>query len=315
MYMRVYIVFLREGKLCLYIDEVAVGLAKSLLEDKASSSKDLVTIRGQLIDNGIMQLNSPVIGLSEYLSEVVWSNLLSEIDTYDNELKQFAANLVSQNSFSSNHLGSQISQWQEKHPNPRADLGENCLNKILSTLYLEVDTEGTESRIVLKTNRGQHITGKYLSTGTKQLLSTSIPIYKLNLSNGAVLFDEPERSLFPDIQRILVQHYVSLAPTAQFFFATHSPIIASAFEPEERFILYFDENGDVKYRKGVAPEGDDPNDILSEDFGLEELMLDKGLEAYAEHRNLAVAIRNEKDPQRKEELIVKRAKLGDSYKF
>ncbi|MGM9509459.1 AAA family ATPase [Larkinella sp. GY13] len=305
------------GCLCLYIDEAAVSSSKNLLEER-EIERDVVSKKNEvdeLFDIFDTKINTSILGLSDHPSELLWSTLLGEIDKYDNSLKQFAANLVSKNSFSRDRLINQISQWQKEHPNPRADLAENCLNQILRLFHLEVDTEGTESRLVLKTKQGEHIGGKYLSTGTKQLISTSIPIYKINVSQGVILFDEPERSLFPDIQRELITHYTSLAPTAQFFFATHSPIIASAFEPCERFILYFDENGEVKFRNGVAPEGDDPNDILSADFGLDELMLPKGLEAYDRYRKLGVEIRNEKDPKRKDELIVERAQLGDSYKF
>jgi predicted ATP-binding protein involved in virulence len=305
----------REGKLCLYIDESAVSSSKNLLEERDSADKNIVTLKEKASSFTDTKINPPIVGLSEYPSEILWSSVLGDIDSYDNDLKQFAANLVSKNSFSENRLISQISQWQKDHPNPRADLAENCLNKILRLFYLEVDTDGTESRLVLKTNQGDHISGKYLSTGAKQLLTTSIPIYKINISEGVILFDEPERSLFPDIQRELISHYTSLAPEAQFFFATHSPIVASAFEPCERFILYFDENGDVKFHNGIAPEGDDPNDILRQDFAMAELMLQKGLEAYEKYRQLAMQIRAETDEEKKNQLIVERVELGNRYNF
>ena len=305
----------RTGKLCLYVDEAAVSSSKNLLEEKDSSDRGVVTLKDQASSILETKIDTPILGLSEYPSEILWSNVLGEIDIYDNELKQFAANLVSKNSFSESRLISQISQWQKDHPNPRADLAENCLNKILQLFYLEVDTDGTESRLVLKTKQGEHISGKYLSAGAKQILTTSIPIYKINVSEGVILFDEPERSLFPDIQRELIGHYTSLAPNAQFFFATHSPIIASAFEPCERFILYFDENGEVKFHNGIAPEGDDPNDILRQDFNMADLMLQKGLEAYEEYRQLAMQIRAETNEAKKDQLIVKRLELGNRYNF
>lgn len=302
-------------KLSLYIDEAAVSSSKNLLEERLSFDKKLVTIKDQPATISNTKINDPIIGLSDYPSDVLWSHMLGEIDRYDEGLKQFAANLVSKNSFSSDRLISQITQWQKEHPNPRADLAENCLNQILDSFHLEVDTEGTESRLVLKTKQGKHIAGKYLSTGTKQLLTTSIPIYKVSIDNGVVLFDEPERSLFPDIQRKLIAHYTSLAPTAQFFFATHSPIIASAFEPCERFVLYFDENGEVNFHNGVAPEGDDPNDILRQDFNMADLMLQKGLEEYDRYRQLAMQIREETDEERKNKLIIERLELGNRYNF
>ena len=85
------------------------------------------------------------------------------------------------------------------------------------------------------------------STGTKQITDTAIPLYKLNTKHTVVLFDEPERSLYPDLQRMIIPYYTkTLAPDAQFFFATHSPIIASCFEPWEIVELEFDKNGNVQ---------------------------------------------------------------------
>ena len=185
----------------------------------------------------------------------------------------------------------------------------------MEKFFLEVDIEGTKAPIVLRTKSGTQLVYNVLSTGTKQILTTAIPVFKSQIGSGVVLFDEPERSLFPDIQRDLIKYYASLAPEAQFFFATHSPIIASAFEPCERFILYFDENGEVKFHNGVAPEGDDPNDILRQDFDMSPLMLDKGLEEYQRYLELATKIVNEPDTKRKMELIAERAAIGNKYNF
>ena len=309
------------GKIGLYIDEQAVSLAGSLLFERKTSENHLVSLYNEptqdQYDNELLKLRSSnIIGLSRQDPTLLWSYLLSDIENYDEALKQVATDLIQkQSSFSPDRLANTLRQWQAKYFNPRVDIAEKCLNLILRHFYLEVDIAGTESRIVLKTVHGFPESGRFLSTGTKQILTTAIPVYKSNIRDGIILFDEPERSLFPDIQQELVKYYTGLAPEAQFFFATHSPIIAAAFEPEERFILYFDEDGEVKYRKGVAPIGDDPNDILHDDFGLKEVMLDEGLAAYKRYRNLFVEIKSEKDPDRKKELVVEQAKLGDQYKF
>ena len=243
-----------------------------------------------------------------------WQYLLNDITNYDETTLSLASTLgrVSEREF-----GNAIQEFQKKlSQNPRIELGEKCLNQILEKFFLELNLGGSLNvPIALQTRQGVKIDSSYLSTGTRQILATAIPIYKFDTTDTVILFDEPERSLFPDIQRDLVQYYTGLAPTAQFFFATHSPIIAAAFEPCERFILDFNEDGEVVCRKGVAPIGDDPNDILSADFGMDELMNDDGLAAYERYRNMGVAIRNEQDPTRKQELIVERAKLGDSYRF
>lgn len=314
------------NKLCLYIDDSAINHAYSLTVNRNDTdlgskayvvSTDDMFLVNEKRDEIIAKMSeSKVMSLRSSDSRYLWSYLLGDIDKYDENLKKIAIDLIQKNgSFSANRLVDTLSKWQEANPNPKVDIAVNCLNPALKDFFLEVDTEGTEAPVVIKTRSGTHLTYNALSTGTKQLLATAIPIYKSQINNGVVLFDEPERSLFPDVQRGLVSYYTSLAPEAQFFFATHSPIIASAFEPCERFILYFDKNGEVNFHNGVAPEGDDPNDILSEDFGMDELMLPKGLEEYKRYRRLAVEIRNEKDAKRKDELIVERAKLGDLYRF
>jgi hypothetical protein len=44
-----------------------------------------------------------------------------------------------------------------------------------------------------------------------------------------------------------------------------------------------------------------------------ELMLQKGLEEYEKYRQLAMQIRAETDEEKKNQLIAKRAELGDRY--
>lgn len=96
--------------------------------------------------------------------------------------------------------------------------------------------------------------------------------------------------------------------------ATHSPFIAAAFEPEERFILYFDENGKVAVRRGESPIGDDPNDILTNDFQV-DYYNDFGKKAYRDYLNLRSKLSEEQEPQKKKELLIELTELGDKYNF
>ena len=97
-----------------------------------------------------------------------------------------------------------------------------------------------------------------MSTGhyyfrTKQFIFTALPLYILEPNNAVILIDEPETSLYPDIQQQIVKTYTSFGTNCQFFFATHSPIIASSFEPWEIVELEFDNEGFVQrklYYKG-----------------------------------------------------------------
>ncbi|MBO0930664.1 AAA family ATPase [Fibrella aquatilis] len=317
---------LETNKLCICLRESIAREADAFLADQSEApqffsdfvktttqiEREKEALKKRLRDAG----DRKVISLGDMNSLSIWQYLLEDISDFD-EVSLVLFNELIKNIEDPSAVA-QTAQIQERirsKENPRNKLYDNCLKSVLDNFFLEIDPNYAKVPIALQTKQGVKINGGSLSTGTRQLLATSIPIYKFDTTDTIILFDEPERSLFPDIQRQLIKHYTSLAPKAQFFFATHSPIIAASFEPEERFILHFDEEGNVKCRKGVAPIGDDPNDILSEDFGLNELMLDEGLEAYAQYRNLFVKIKNEQDQNRKNKLIAEQAHLGNKYNF
>ena len=89
-----------------------------------------------------------------------------------------------------------------------------------------------------------------LSTGTKNLLSTFIPLKIYKPKDSMILIDEPEISFYPDIQTQLTQLYTEVGINNQLIIATHSPLIASSFEPWEIVELKFDKNNQV-YRDFV----------------------------------------------------------------
>jgi predicted ATPase len=210
----------------------------------------------------------------------------------------------------------EFTKWKIANPNPRAIISEK-LNPILSKFNLKVDGDFTNNgALKITTLQGKNIEIPWGSTGTRQILLSVIPLFFMETTNKIILFDEPERSLFPDIQRTLINYYTELAPEAQFFFATHSPIIASQFEPCERFILSFDEEtGFVKAQNGIAPEGDDPNDLLSKDFGMRNLMGEKGMAAWERFVELRMLIREEKESTKKENLMKEYLTLQSDYNF
>lgn len=140
------------------------------------------------------------------------------------------------------------------------------------------------------------------------------PLFEIETSQSLILIDEPERSLFPDIQVELISNYQKIAPNAQLIIATHSPFIASSFEPEERFVLYFDKEGTVQVKNGISPIGDDPNDILNNDFNV-DYYNEFGKNAYKEYLSLKQSINNEKDLNKKNLLLQSLVKLGDKYNF
>ncbi|TAE34433.1 MAG: hypothetical protein EAZ91_00425 [Cytophagales bacterium] len=309
-------------KLCLYMKDSVSREADAFLFNQKESRQtfsDFVKTDIQLEkekstqDERINATGSKkIVSLGDMQSLTAWQFLLRDIDNYDEATVTQITSII-QNT-PKDKVTEELQRWVDS--DPRIKLAEECLNPILSKFFLEIDdSEKGKIPVTLRTNRGVKIPNNILSTGTRQLLATAIPIYKFDTNGTVILFDEPERSLFPDIQRGLVKYYTGLAPEAQFFFATHSPIIAAAFEPCERFILYFDENGEVNYRKGEAPIGDDPNDVLRKDFWMNPLMHEEGLAAYRKYLDLATRIRNEMDEDKKNQLIVERLELGNLYNF
>jgi hypothetical protein len=116
------------------------------------------------------------------------------------------------------------------------------------------------------------------------------------------------------MQMDLMDYYQNIAPEAQFIVATHSPFIAASFEPEERFILSFNEEGKVVVRRGISPIGDDPNDMLRNDFGVNYINK-HGEDAYKKYIDLKQLVANETNPNKKKELLLETVKLGDTYNF
>lgn len=137
-------------------------------------------------------------------------------------------------------------KWMADNPSPLKILAEKCLDPILYNIGLKTKTDIDKGAILnlgfieLLTLCGVVVPYDFWSTGTRQLVQTMIPLYQLKPKNAIILVDEPERSLYPDIQKSIIDTYIKLAPENQFFFATHSPIIASAFEPWEIVELKFD---------------------------------------------------------------------------
>ena len=245
----------------------------------------------------------------------IWLHLLVDYLNYRKNFTQKMSELIHTGFINDvNKLSSEFNKWQKDNPN-RLESFAKEFNNILKHLNLEVDLVNTQYSVPIKNKRiDEIIPFQDTSTGTKQLLLTSLPLYSLETKDSIILIDEPERSLYPDMQMDLMDHYQKLAPDAQFIVATHSPFIAAAFEPEERFILYFDEEGKVAVRRGESPIGDDPNDILHNDFGINYINK-YGQEKHQEYIDLKQKIYFEKDEKKKKIIAEKLEKLGEEYNF
>jgi len=208
-------------------------------------------------------------------------------------------------------------------------------NKILDKAGLIFDIEKIKSPNVLTENLKAYIKLKRensledtiipynkLSTGIRNFIFKIGHIYSLyfnrKIERGFLLVDEPENSLFPDFLYDLIDEvYCKIIENqnTQFFVSTHNPIIAAQFEPYERIILDFDDEGFVFAKKGTVPVGDDPNDILFKDFGMRSIYTKKGLEKWEEFIELKVKIRHTTDIEEKNKLIEQYAEIGRTYNF
>ncbi|UUW09576.1 AAA family ATPase [Flavobacterium plurextorum] len=338
----------RQKKDCIYYKGVEYkhtpkisGLTNELIS--SSDKKDVVFFKANLISDKNLEIftKSPIDLIEKHgsqLSEIeidfqsrekygilfddnanleIWLFLLMEILNYRKDFTQKISELIHGIKTGSEEylkLGSKVQKWQQENPNKLQSFAEK-INPILEKLNLEVDLVNTEYSIPIKNKKTEEIISiENTSTGTKGLLLSLFPLFQLNTIDSIILIDEPERSLYPDMQMDLMDTYQKLAPDAQFIIATHSPFVAASFEPDERFILYFDNEGKVAVRRGSSPIGDDPNDMLKNDFGV-NYYNKHGEEAYQKYISLKQEMATETDPKRKKELLLEIVKLGDTYNF
>ena len=204
-------------------------------------------------------------------------------------------------------------KWLSQNPDPVKVIADKCLDPIIDRLGLKVNLDISRKSIrelgfiELITKDGKDVPEDFWSTGTWQLVQTIIPLYQLRPANAVILMDEPERSLYPDYQTTIIDTYINLAPGSQFFFATHSPLIASCFEPWEVIELKFDPENRFVFQD-LHYEGEnhvdnykyDPqylrwDSILQRIFDLEEEGSNKRIAALKALTELDAQIEKEKD--------------------
>ena len=220
------------------------------------------------------------------------------------------------------------SEFDEKNPDilkEIADLWEPILEK--AGLYFDYEeasipvqlTDNLEAYVKVRSNSNVPIPYAELSTGIRNFIFRLGHLFTIFRhrpnSPGIVLVDEPENSLYPDFLFDLIGFYEKAAPNAQLFFATHSPIVAAQFKPEERFILEFDDSHQVTVRRGITPEGDDPNDILVKDFAVRTLYGPKALEQWKRFRDLERLITESADSRKRKQLLQEYLNIGRDYNF
>ncbi len=220
------------------------------LENGASKVEEPSTLDDSRIDSILYKIDKESL-------EKTWQEYSEKIKNHKNESINFRLKLIDNKT---ENINQELEKWKEKNPNPIEIIANECLDVFLNRFHLAVKTEIDDVRekdiLPIKSlNNNTIVSYEKLSTGTKQIIYTAFPIYQLLKPDSIVLMDEPENSLYPDIQKEIIDYYTSFdkEKKSQFFFATHSPIIASSFEPWEIVELKFDSNGKVfrdKYYEG-----------------------------------------------------------------
>lgn len=91
--------------------------------------------------------------------------------------------------------------------------------------------KGIEMEDVVFGNIENAISSEKLSAGEKQMLS--FLCYNTFSKNKLIFIDEPELSLHPDWQRLLIPTLLKQGNNNQFFIATHSPFIYTKYSDKE----------------------------------------------------------------------------------
>jgi ABC-type lipoprotein export system ATPase subunit len=240
-----------------------------------------------------------VIDFGEYNLGDVWNIVLSKIQDYqESELKirQEVSKIVEDHSndiAAIQRAVSKLEHFRKKEFNPLAEIANDCLDPLLKHFNLrvkrELDIQKKEDLgfIKIENYKGNVIPQNLLSTGTKQVIFSAAPLFLLKPEGALILYDEPERSLYPSIQKFITDYYVSLTKDSQFFFATHSPIIASSFEPWEIVELKFNSKGEV-YQELYYPKAKErhvDNYTIIPSYLTYDLMLNKVFDLTETHSN------------------------------
>jgi predicted ATP-dependent endonuclease of OLD family len=212
------------------------------------------------IEKGNNLNNKEIIDFSIDKVSSVWNLILEKIQKYQEQEITIRQNISKTVEQSSNDLDiiqkalKELEDWKKTEFNPIVDVAEKCLNPLLKNFKIRVKTEidfktkDDIGFIKIEDFHKNEIPHGLWSTGTKQIVLSALPLYLLKPKNTIILFDEPERSLYPDLQRIIIDYYSSLTKNCQLFYSTHSPIIASSFEPWEIVELKFNSKGKI-YRE------------------------------------------------------------------
>jgi predicted ATP-dependent endonuclease of OLD family len=241
--------------------EYALKIAKAFEIDKSEKLIYFPTNLKYDLKKEQKPITNPSKKLFDFSKESVyelWESIIEKVTKYqEQELKirqeiSIAAETGDKDAIQKEVI--KLKEWEVNNLNPVNDLADNCIDKLIKHFSLRVkrDLEFQKKEdigfIKIENYDGAEVPYISWSTGTKQVILSALPLYLLKPKNSTILFDEPETSLYPDLQRVIIDYYSDFTKDSQFFYATHSPIIASSFEPWEIVELKFNDKGHV-YRE------------------------------------------------------------------
>ncbi len=238
---------------------------KSSIEDKYLRTKNIPKILKNMKKKNF--LRKFIININEENNS--WELLKELIDGYDIEktkhTKQLSNKLLNDDSYSKSDYRNDMTLWEKENENVLEKIARDInmiIQKFNLELYINEDTQSYEELIIKDLSNNTIIEYENLSTGTKNLLSTFIPLKSYKPKDSIILIDEPEISFYPNIQRQLTDLYMEVGENNQLIMATHSPLIASSFEPWEVVELKFDKNNQIYREKYYEGENHIDNYIL-----------------------------------------------------
>lgn len=252
-----------------------------------------------------------------------WNFLIYQIKKRESDYQTFLASDAVQ----SVSVAEARRQFDSTHPEILGELAKQW-NHILEQAGLEFDVKNAKIPVQLNENLEAYIRLKnsdtvvdynLLSAGVRNFIFRLGHIYTLyfnrHIERGFLFLDEPEQSLYPDLLYDIIERYLAIIHNTQLFVATHSEIIAAQFKPSERIRLQFEDDGSVTWRRGISPEGDDPNDLLVNDFSVRSLYGKAGLAQWQRFLQLRREITATTDPETKTRLMDEYLKIGNAYNF
>lgn len=145
---------------------------------------------------------------------------------------------------------------------------QHSINLIFQDFHLNSHFKGLnrDKELIFTNNKGEQFGADGLSAGEKQILAKVFPLFTEEMEGKVVLMDEPEESLHPSWQSMLVPVLRRCAKEndCQFILATHSPQIISSVKSEELRMLYWDDNNIKVARCEEGPYGWTVEKVLRE---------------------------------------------------